>query len=104
MPTKSLIESTLARFKSLYAGEGFIIYGYFGSYARGDNTETSDVDVLMSTTDEFNRKYKGWGSFARMEEIRQEMEKKLGTKVDLANYRGMQTSTKYYIDKDLIRV
>jgi len=40
------ILNILKESKSEMAKEGFLILGIFGSYARGDDTPSSDVDIL----------------------------------------------------------
>ena len=42
--------NTIRTVKTKYESEGFVILGVFGSFARGDETVNSDVDILV----EFN--------------------------------------------------
>lgn len=68
--------------------------GIFGSFARGDNNEQSDLDILV----EFKTKL-GLLEFAR---ITRELTELLGIKVDLVTRQSLKnTKLKEYIEKDL---
>ncbi|MDI3502729.1 MAG: uncharacterized protein PWR09_854 [Archaeoglobi archaeon] len=54
--------------------------GIFGSYVRGEQTEISDVDILV----EFEREI-GW----EIVDLKEYLEKLLGVKVDLVSKRGI---------------
>ena len=71
--------------------------GVFGSYARGENNENSDLDILIS----FKRKI----SLLKLVQIQQELSDKLGIKVDLVTENGLKNPRlKNYIKKDLISI
>ena len=53
----------LRKLKTKYAPEGFIILGIFGSYARGEETAQSDIDILYRCNEDILRKYRGWEFF-----------------------------------------
>ena len=72
---------------------GINYLGLFGSVARGEETENSDVDLLVK----FNKKRK-IGLFG-LAEIQNEFERRLGRKVDLVT--KMNKYVKPYADKDL---
>jgi predicted nucleotidyltransferase len=65
--------------------EGILLVGVFGSRARRDERPDSDTDILYEWTPAFLLNHPGWSACGRPEEIREEMEKQLGMKVDLAN-------------------
>ncbi len=67
----------------------------FGSYARGEETEDSDVDLLVEFTGPMGFRYV---------DLAEELEALLGKKVDLVSKKGVKP--KYYkaIKDDLIRV
>lgn len=67
--------------------------GVFGSYARGENTLESDVDILYS----FNASL---GIFSLVK-IKNQLEKVLGKKVDLVSERYINEKLKKNIEKDL---
>ena len=41
---KEDILTKLKELKQIYAQEGFVIYGLFGSYARDEQNQNSDID------------------------------------------------------------
>jgi hypothetical protein len=67
----------------------------FGSVARGEATELSDVDILV----EFNGNI-GWQFLT----LADELEQLLGLKVDLVSRKGVKPHYLEYIQKDLIYV
>jgi hypothetical protein len=72
--TKSQILSILENRKSDFAARfGVERIGVFGSVARDEATESSDVDIIAQMPP----------SFASLIELQDELEKEFGTKVDL---------------------
>jgi predicted nucleotidyltransferase len=86
----------LKKIKPKYAKEGFIIEGLFGSYARDEANEKSDIDILIHTEPTFTKRY-GFSSIARLDEIKRELSAHLKTPVDLASSSGMGTAAKKFI-------
>ena len=67
--------------------------GIFGSYARGEQKKSSDVDILI--------KYpKGLGFI----KIKNELEKELGKKVDLVEYHVIKPRIKKFILNEEVRI
>ncbi|MBI2662011.1 nucleotidyltransferase domain-containing protein [Candidatus Woesearchaeota archaeon] len=60
---------------------GVVKAGIFGSYARGDFTKKSDVDILI--------KFKGRKSLFDLAHLELELEKKLKKKVDVLTYNSL---------------
>ncbi|PHQ65925.1 MAG: nucleotidyltransferase [Sulfurimonas sp.] len=86
--------------KSTLENDGFIIDGVFGSYARGENTKDSDVDILYHLNDIFYKKYNGFIGFKKLDEIKEYISKSLGKKIDLAPKTNLsKTATKYILDE-----
>jgi predicted nucleotidyltransferase len=83
--------------KAKYEPEGFIILGVFGSYARGEETSESDVDILYEVTPEFIYTTGGWGTLYRLDCIRNELEALFGLKVDIADKSALREIGKKYI-------
>jgi uncharacterized protein len=66
--------------------------GVFGSYSRGEQTQKSDVDILVTFSEEA---YPGFFKFLELEEF---LAKKLGVKVDLVSKGAL----KPYIGKRIL--
>ncbi|GBE29789.1 nucleotidyltransferase domain protein [bacterium BMS3Bbin04] len=84
------IRQSKARWKQDY---GIMKIAIFGSYARDEHTDTSDIDIMIemepTTFDGFmNLKY--------------ELEDHFGRKVDLATRPAIKERMLPYIEKDLI--
>ena len=72
------------------------IKGIFGSYARGDESEKSDIDILV----EFEK----GASLLDMIDIGNYLEEKLNNKVDIVSERALRNELKPYVYKDLIAI
>ena len=68
----------------------------FGSFARGEEHENSDVDILI----DFN----GQVDLLELIGIEQELSELLGFKVDLVTMRSVNNLLKPYIEADMIRI
>lgn len=90
------IKATLQSAKSLLMAKYPIeSLALFGSFARGEATEQSDVDILV----EFN------GSIVwQFLTLADELEALLGLKVDLVSRKSIKPRYFEYIQKDLIYV
>ena len=69
--------------------------GIFGSYARGEQTKNSDVDILIDSPKGIGLGFIG---------IIFELENRLGKKVDLVTYASISPYLKEYILNDEIRI
>jgi predicted nucleotidyltransferase len=87
----------LKTFKEEYAGEfGILSLGLFGSAARGDSKESSDVDVVVKLQKQ---------DMFHMIGIKQYLEEKLCVPVDVISYRErMNAFLKARIDKESVYV
>lgn len=74
---------------------GVIILGVFGSIARGEQKETSDVDILVEI-----EKPIGFAFF----ELWDELEKLLGCKVDLVRRSLIREEIKESILREVVRI
>ena len=72
--------------KRLLLKDGFEIIGVFGSYARGDETKESDIDLLYDIKPVFMQKYEGFQAFAKLNEIREELKIFLKKRYRYSNY------------------
>lgn len=71
--------------------------GIFGSFARGENKEGSDLDILV--------KFKERISLLKLVQIEQELTDNLGMQIDLVTENSLKNPRlKAYISKDLITI
>lgn len=70
--------------------------GIFGSYARGDFNEKSDIDILV----DFNERIDGF-KFIR---LAHELEDTFNQKVDLVSRKGIKPRYLPFVEKSLIHV
>jgi len=89
---KSILSSGLPKLKKRYPISSMAI---FGSYARGDQTENSDLDILV----EFNGDI-GWDFF----DLAKEIEEILHLKIDLVSGKAIKPHYWAHIKQDLIYV
>lgn len=69
----------------------------FGSYARGDNKQGSDLDVLI--------KFHEVVGLLELVQIEQELSDKLGIKVDLVTEGSLKNPRlRHYVQQDLIKI
>ncbi|WP_320040555.1 nucleotidyltransferase family protein [uncultured Desulfobacter sp.] len=88
-------------FLSSYKDEFKIQYGVtriglFGSYARGNESNDSDIDIAVEI-ESFNKFRSFFG-------LKRELEKGLGRKVDLGIESSLKPITKKYILKEILYV
>lgn len=76
---------------------GVVILGIFGSYARGEQDELSDIDILVELKKPIGLKFF---------ELWDELENLLGIKVDLLTIKAVKQKPKLWesIKKDIIYV
>jgi hypothetical protein len=96
MPTKQEILDTLARGKAALAGPYKVKWmALFGSWARGENTPESDVDVLVEVDPSIGLGFVELGD--RLEEM-------LGLRVDLVSRGAIKPNFWKLIEPELIYV
>ncbi|MBS3078789.1 nucleotidyltransferase family protein [Candidatus Pacearchaeota archaeon] len=92
---ESEIEKLKPKIIEILRKKGIKKAGIFGSYARGEQKEGSDIDILIEPVEGMGLKFVG---------LNLELEKELGIKVDLISYNGINTHLKKYILSDEIRI
>lgn len=86
MQTRSQIEEKLKKLKPILVAKFHVSQlGYFGSYATGEQTESSDIDIIV----EFSQPI-GWNFFA----LEKFLEEEFGTKVDLVTRKALKQQLK----------
>ena len=91
--TTDEILSALGRFKMLHGGEyALTALGIFGSHARGEASEASDVDIVFETSSP---------NLLVTSRMKQEIEELLGRRIDLVRLREhMNASLREHILRD----
>ena len=80
---KAKVKEQLQKLQQHYKKIGFKVVGVFGSYARGDEQQESDLDLVYEVDTLFLKQYDGWNAMAKIEEIKEEIKRALGVpKVD----------------------
>jgi len=84
MTKKEEILSKLKELKPKYE-EGLILVGLFGSYAKDNQTNFSDIDVAYQLDyDKFSKKYKGgFSKLLRIQDIKKELQSIFHKSIDL---------------------
>lgn len=70
--------------------------GIFGSYARGENSNNSDIDMII--------RFKGRKSLFDLVGLKMDLEKKLKKKVDLLTYKSIHPLLKESILNDEVKI
>ncbi len=106
MQINNEILNKLKTIKTELKNDGVNIIGVFGSYARGDFTENSDVDILyeLDNPSEFSEKYNGFGAFTRLIEIKENIANQLGKSIDFVPKNSLSLTGEKFILKDLLNV
>jgi predicted nucleotidyltransferase len=90
--------------KEVLRKEGFEIVGVFGSYARGEETEESDLDLLYDIKPIFLEKYGGFAAFAQLNTIKRRLADTLGKEIDLATVDNPSRTFRETALRDVIYV
>lgn len=103
--TKNEILNTLKELKPKYTKEGFIILGLFGSYARDEANDKSDVDILYDLDEQlFLKNFAGFKAFGRLGAIKDELKEVFNANVDIADISTLNSVGKKYILPEAIYV
>ena len=98
MITKENAIQILKKKQKKYNTMGIKIIGIFGSIAKGNQNESSDVDILYDTEKGVENLHD------KKVQLRTELEELFHTKVDLASKKYIKPFVKDEIMKDLIYV
>lgn len=71
----------------------------FGSVARGDFDEKSDIDILIRLD---SSKLEGMRYFGVLDELQEDLEKLLGRKVDLVDEKGLREKIRHKVLSEAI--
>ena len=96
MRTLQDIKSALSNHKErLYQNYPIKSMAIFGSFSRREQTDSSDIDILVEFSDKIGIKFI---------DLAEELEKIVGFKVDLVSKKGIQEKYLRSIDSELIYV
>lgn len=87
------LQAHLPELRSRY---GVTYLGIFGSYVRGEQKTTSDVDILV----EFDRS----GTLLDFIHLQNDLEDLLGVRVDLVEKSGLKAAIRSYVLKEVVPV
>jgi predicted nucleotidyltransferase len=91
MDLAKLIAERKDAIKSVCAKHGAHDVRVFGSVARGDFREGSDIDILVRLD---STNLEGMRYFGVLEELQEELESLLGRKVDVVDEKGLRQKIK----------
>ncbi len=89
------LEEIKSKIKKVLKKYGVVRAGIFGSYARGEQNDKSDVDVLVKLSKPMGFDFVG---------IKFDLEDTLGKSVDLVSYRALHKLLKKQILKEEVRI
>lgn len=97
------IYEKLKLLKPILSNDGINILGVFGSYARGDYTTKSDIDILYEIEDikTFMQKYKGFSAFSKLADTKEFLKKELKKEVDFVDKDTLNEVGKEFILKEV---
>jgi len=105
MLDKYEIISKIKKVKPVYEKEGLILLGLFGSYAKDEANNSSDIDLLYKINPElFLKNHKGFTGFSRILDIKDELKEIFNKDVDLCTINGNSRTFDKYALKDAIYV
>jgi len=100
----TIILTQIQHLKKALLLDGFVIDGIFGSYARDEESEESDVDILYHLNQTFYDKYTGFNGFKKLDEIKNSISKTLQKSVDLAPKTNLSKTAQKYILNEVVYV
>ena len=97
MLTKKDILSRLSSVKKSYEDDGIEIYALFGSYAKETFDAYSDIDIAYRLDYErFSKRYEdGFSKLLKLQNIKEELEKTFGKKVDFVPFKEIFKESVY---------
>jgi predicted nucleotidyltransferase len=94
MNRQAILERLYAQSPELKAKYGIKSLAVFGSMARGDDQDTSDVDLLVT--------FEGKATFDRFIGLKLELEDLFGNRVDLLTPKSLSPAMRAEIDKEAV--
>jgi predicted nucleotidyltransferase len=97
MLNKNLILLQLKELKPDFQKDGVNLLGLFGSYARSEENDDSDIDILIETTPLFLEKYRGLKAYAKLEDLKNIIKNKFHKEIDFVDKSGLNQHNNSYI-------
>ncbi len=106
MTSRNQIITVLSELKQTLVSEGFEIVGIFGSFARGEADEFSDVDIAYRLDRKrFTNYYPdGFSKLLRIEAIQKSLETLLRKRIDLVSLQSSNQEMTQSMLKEMIYV
>ena len=104
--TKDDIAQKLKLLKPKYENEGFILLGFFGSYARDEATDQSDIDILYKINDinQYLEKYSGWNAINHIVDTKEALKRDFQKEIDFVDVETLNAVGQKYILRDVVGV
>lgn len=100
--TVATILQTLREINDEYAERGFKLVGLFGSYARGEDAPTSDIDIAYAIDKKRFHRGDAFAQLDELEQIRIRLERIFRRRVDLVSYNSANPIVKSRLEKELL--
>ena len=100
--SKNNILMKLKELKPNFEKNEVLLLGLFGSYARDEANEDSDIDILIETTPEFLTKYQGFKAHLKLDELKEMLRETFKKEIDFTDKQGLlQHNNTYILEKTL---
>lgn len=96
--TSTIVHDISSKLIPILREHGVVHASIFGSYARGDYTEESDVDILV----EFRAGIKK--SLLDLVDLKQHIEDDIGKVVDIVTRKGLDQKINKYVYKNCVKI
>ena len=106
MMNRNEVLQKLSTLKPLLREDGIVLLGIFGSYARNEQSDESDIDILYTLKNprQFAKKHGGFGAFSKLREIKEDLTKVLGKEIDFVEKSSLSRTGRKYILEELVDV
>jgi predicted nucleotidyltransferase len=101
--TKAEIIRTLQELKPFLVSRGISSIALFGSFAKGEATPYSDVDVAIKRSSEYMQSYSAYDYFELIDTVKEKLRRKLHRNIDIFDMDST-SPFKEEIEKEMIYV
>ncbi len=100
--SQETILKCIREMNGMYEKEGLKLVGLFGSYARGDNSELSDIDIAYEIDQSRFHPDNAFAQLDALQTVRETLQKRLGRRVDLVSVKSDNPVFKDRLEKELL--